>query len=117
MATYFYKSETDWGVFPVIFLCGFVFANSIGVSPISFVILGEIFNQNVKDKAVGLSMTWSYMLLVGNSLLYPLISEILGPAFCFMIYGFCSFLSYLFVVFSVPETKGKTFQEIQDLLQ
>lgn len=103
--------------FSVAILCLFVFANAVGVAPIAIVVMGEIFAQNIKDMASGISMTWSYTLLVANSFLYPYFSKTYGPESGFGFYGCCTLVSFFFVLFFVPETKGKTFQEIQILME
>lgn len=110
------ESAEKWGILTVITLCIFVFATGLGISPIAFVIMGEIFRQNVKDVAAGLSMTLNYSLSIVVTLLFPYISRTFGAAIGFFIFAICSFTSFFFVVFIVPETKGKSFQQIQDLL-
>lgn len=122
MGAYFYvksnnpESAEQWGIVPVILLCLFIFSNSVGISPIAFVIMGEIFRQNVKDVAAGLSMTLNFGLSIVVTLLFPYITRTFGASVSFSIFGMCSFISFFFVVFIVPETKGKSFQEIQNLL-
>ncbi len=44
---------------------------------------------------------------------FPILNNRLGGAMTFMIYGVCSFLSLIFVFFALPETKGRTLEEIQ----
>lgn len=41
----------------------------------------------------------------------------MDPAIAFWLFGGWSFLSFFFVLFHLPETQGKTFQEIQDMIQ
>lgn len=99
---------------PVILLCTFIFTLCIGLGSVSFVMVGEIFAQNVKDLASGISMTLNYALSVFVTLFFPFLADNFGFAVTF--YVFSSFIAatFFFVLFRVPETKGKTFQEIQD---
>lgn len=45
---------------------------------------------------------------------YPLLVDSLGNEIIFLFYGFVSLVGIFFVYFALPETKGKTLQEIEN---
>ncbi|XP_046664108.1 solute carrier family 2, facilitated glucose transporter member 8-like [Homalodisca vitripennis] len=101
---------------PVISLSLFVSAYSIGVGPIPFIVVGEIFPTHLKGLAI------SYLLL-GLGLtafifvkLFPIMKTLLQPYGCFWAYSvFCSLFSMFFYAY-LPETKGKPQSEILNIL-
>jgi len=108
---------SKWSILPVIFLCLYVFMNSIGAAPVAFVMMGEIFAPNVKDVAAGISMSSNYAFSIVVTVLFPYANEAFGPAVVFFVFTVLIALSFFFVYLFVPETKGKTFEEIQQLLK
>lgn len=101
---------------PVTCIFGFIIAYSLGIGAVTFVILGEIFPNHVKTKAVSFValLTTSCGTLTGFG--FPFVKEFLGIPHCFYIFGMSCGLSCFFVYFILPETKGKTFVEIQHIL-
>nr|KAF6380356.1 solute carrier family 2 member 5 [Myotis myotis] len=89
----------------------YVIGHALGPSPIPALIITEIFLQSSRSSAymVGGSVHWLSNFTVG--LLFPFIQEGLGP-YSFIIFGGVCFLTTVFVFLVIPETKGKTFMEI-----
>ncbi|XP_014400947.1 PREDICTED: solute carrier family 2, facilitated glucose transporter member 5 [Myotis brandtii] len=89
----------------------YVIGHALGPSPIPALIITEIFLQSSRSSAymVGGSVHWLCNFSVG--LLFPFIQEGLGP-YSFIIFGGVCFLTTAFVFLVIPETKGKTFMEI-----
>lgn len=103
-------------ILPVIVLCIFAFTNSIGIGPVAYVMVGELFRQNVKGIAAGFAMTTNFTLSLTVALIFPLLSESFGSQVTFFVFSGFIAVSFLFVLFFIPETKGKSFEEIQDML-
>lgn len=87
------------------------FAASFGV--VLWVVLPEIFPLRVRGSAMGLCTIchWSANLLVSLTFL-PLVSAI-GQAATFWGYGVVSIGAFIFIYFLMPETKGRTLEEIE----
>lgn len=47
---------------------------------------------------------------------FPLLSATFGMHGCMFLFAGCSFAGALFVIIVLPETKGKSFEEIMQLL-
>ncbi len=86
---------------------------AIGFGPIPWVIISEIFPTRIRGRAMsfGVFAVWATCTLV--SLTFPLLLKYLGPTGCFWLYAALCSPSILFVWFVVPETKGKTLEEIE----
>ncbi len=54
---------------------------------------------------------WVACLIVAQT--FPPLLRMIGPARTFWIYAVCSVLTFVFVMFLLPETKGRTLEEIE----
>ncbi|XP_051874899.1 solute carrier family 2, facilitated glucose transporter member 2 isoform X2 [Pristis pectinata] len=89
----------------------FVAFFEIGPGPIAWFIAAELFSQGTRPAAVTIAgfCNWTCNFLVG--MCFPYIEELCGP-YVFVIFA-CLLLGFtLFTYFRVPETKGKTFEQI-----
>lgn len=91
----------------------FVAAFSIAMGPIPWIVNSEIFPTKLRGRAmsVAIFMLWLADFIVTQT--FPRLRETVGPATTFWIYAGCSFLSLVFVILLVPETKGRTLEEIE----
>ncbi|XP_074074631.1 solute carrier family 2, facilitated glucose transporter member 5 isoform X2 [Macrotis lagotis] len=92
----------------------YVVGHAIGPSPIPSLIITEIFLQSSRPAAfmVGGTIHWLSNFTVG--LIFPFIQEGLGP-YSFIIFGAICLLTTIYTYFIVPETKAKTFMEINQI--
>lgn len=101
---------------PATGLIVFTSMSNFGVSSLPYVLLGEFFATNIKEHASSISILWSYLLAFLISKTFKPLSNAWGMYTMFWFYGGCCIVGSLYVYFLVPETKGKTFIEIQDKL-
>jgi len=89
---------------------------SVGLASLVLTICSEIFPTNVK--ALGSTLTVIALgisgTVVGSS--YLSLAENFGTHVPFWIFTICNFVGTLFTFFYVPETKGKTLEQIQEEL-
>ncbi len=97
------------------FMC-YVVSFALGLGLVTFVIISEIFPLGIRGRAMGIAMfsNWAANCLVAFSFL-PLVQWI-GTGSVFFLYAAICALSFWFVWKNVPETKDKTFEEIQQFL-
>ncbi|CAM9206663.1 unnamed protein product [Ascophyllum nodosum] len=105
----------QWSALPtLVILCLFMFCFSIGLGPLTFVVAAEVFPMQVRGKAVSLVVFVNRLLsgLIATSFLS--ISNALTPGGAFFAFGGVSLMSVFFYYFCVPETRGKTLEQISD---
>jgi len=95
----------------IIFVILFVVVFAIGLGPIPTMIASEMFRQEPRPMAMMLSgwFNWVFTLIVG--MVWEFIINAIG-AYTFLILLGLIILFVIFIYFFVPETKGKTFDEI-----
>ncbi|XP_077474071.1 solute carrier family 2, facilitated glucose transporter member 1-like [Stigmatopora argus] len=89
----------------------FVAFFEIGPGPIPWFIAAELFSQGPRPAAIALAgfSNWSANFLVGMS--FPYVEQLCGP-YVFIIFTVLLLGFFVFTYFKVPETKGRTFDEI-----
>uniref|UniRef100_A0A8C5RIQ2 Solute carrier family 2, facilitated glucose transporter member 5 n=1 Tax=Laticauda laticaudata TaxID=8630 RepID=A0A8C5RIQ2_LATLA len=93
----------------------YVVGHAIGASPIPSVMIMEMFLQSSRPAAfmVGGSVHWLSNFTVG--LVFSYLEQGLGP-YCFLIFGAVCLATAIYVFLIVPETKNKTFMEINQIM-
>jgi sugar porter (SP) family MFS transporter len=106
---------TGAAIVPAVWLYVACFAFSLG--PVPWLMMTEVFPLSIRGRAVGLVTMagWGSNIIISLSFL-PLM-ETIGISSTFWAYAVISFLGIFFVWRLVPETKGRTLEEIErDLL-
>ncbi|CAH1713036.1 unnamed protein product [Aphis gossypii] len=118
---FFYAKESNFnisyiGFIPLMSLCIFIILFSIGFGPIPWMLMGEIFPAQIKGIASSIvcMSNWLFVFLVTK--FFTLLVSAIYLYNTFWLFTLFSVLGTFFVVFIVPETKGKTMEEIQELL-
>ncbi|KAB0793556.1 hypothetical protein PPYR_13176 [Photinus pyralis] len=97
----------------VIYACFF----STGLGPVPWMVNGELFAPAIKGLANGITITsnWLCLFLITKTL--PVMMEEVGPHYTFYSYAVCMVLCVIFIKFYVPETRGKSLEQIQNELK
>jgi MFS transporter, SP family, galactose:H+ symporter len=98
----------------VICMMLYVASFAISLGPIFWLLIAEIYPTTVRSSAEGLSATfnWGSNLLV--SLTFLTLLEAMGASRTFWLYGVCAIGAWIFSYYLVPETKGRTLEEIEE---
>ena len=120
IGTFFYLKENgseellqkiSW--LPLLSLIIFVFAFSVGYGPVCWIIGAEILSSKVRPivSPVAVGFNWFCVFAVAKT--YPDLVNLLGTYGTFYLYGSLAIVGLVFTLVCVPETKGKTEEEIQ----
>ena len=107
----------------VALICMMIYVASFALSwgPVTWVLLSEIFPNNIRNKALAIAVAaqWASNYLVSAT--FPImnnntyLTETFNNGFAYWIYGVMSFLAGYFVWKFVPETKGKKLEDMDSL--
>lgn len=123
MGVYFYmqqrdpESVTTLGWLPVCSLCVFIIMFSIGFGPIPWLMMGELFTSDIKGVAGSIAGTTNWLLAFIVTKTFVNMKTALGNGETFWLFSAISVVGIAFVYFLVPETKGRSLNEIQDILE
>lgn len=94
----------------MLFIASFAFS----LGPLKFVVASEIYPNKIRGRALALSimMMWVADAIVGQ--LTPVSLRVLGAAPTFWIFSFFCLAGFILIYKVLPETKGKSLEEIDD---
>jgi SP family arabinose:H+ symporter-like MFS transporter len=96
-------------------IIAYIAAFAMALGPITWIFSSEIFPNKVRGRAMSIAtfVIWSSCYVVAQT--FPMLndSKTIGPVLTFWIYAGVSLLTFAFVLFVVPETKGRTLEEIE----
>ena len=112
-----YLQRTDTWV--LVFMLGYIASFALSVGPVTWVILSEIFPTRIRGRAMAIATIclWTANLVVSQT--FPMLDKndwliaSFHHAFPFWLYGAFCVVAIVFVVAFVPETKGRTLEEIE----
>jgi sugar porter (SP) family MFS transporter len=98
----------------VISMMAYVGSFAISLGPIFWLLISEIYPLKIRNSAEGVAATfnWGTNLLI--TLTFLTLVEKLGPSWTFWFYGASAVAAGIFSYYFVPETKGRTLEEIEE---
>src|SRR5213595_2347342 len=97
----------------VICLMGYVASVAISLGPIFWLLVAEIYPLKIRGLAEGTAATFNWASNLIVSLTFLTLVEKLGAGSTFFLYALASVASWLFAYYLVPETKGRTLEQIE----
>jgi MFS transporter, SP family, galactose:H+ symporter len=108
-----HQPSSGLGWLAVVILMAYVASFAISLGPIFWLLIAEIYPLKIRGIAEGTAAgtNWAANLVV--SLTFLSLVQALGPSWTFWLYGLLAIGAFLFSYFLVPETKGRTLEEIE----
>jgi len=106
---------SSFGLVPLIALVAYISFFSLGIGPVPWVILGEVFTPEVKTLCTTLCSTWVWGLCCVVAKIFPSMVALVGVHWVMWAFS-VGCLTALVASMFTPETKGKSPAQIQDML-
>jgi SP family galactose:H+ symporter-like MFS transporter len=97
----------------VISVMAYVASFAISLGPIFWLLIAEIYPLRIRSSAEGLSATFNWSANLVVSLTFLTFLQVMGPSRTFWLYGLLAVAAWIFSYYLVPETKGRTLEEIE----
>ena len=107
----YYMQFTGWPVLLLVITAIAIY--SMSLAPITWVVLSEIFPNKIRGVAMSIA---TFSLWVASFILtftFPILNDALGASGTFWVYSFICVAGFLFIKSKLPETKGKSLEEIE----
>jgi sugar porter (SP) family MFS transporter len=107
----YYMQFTGWPVLLLVITAIAIY--SMSLAPITWVVLSEIFPNKIRGVAMSIA---TFALWVASFILtftFPILNDALGASGTFWVYSFICIAGFLFIKSRLPETKGKSLEEIE----
>nr|XP_027220999.1 facilitated trehalose transporter Tret1-like [Penaeus vannamei] len=100
------------GVIPLVLLVVFISAFSVGLGPVPWLMMGELFPSNARETAASLSTACNWISAFLITLIFYPMTTSLGEHGTYWVFGCICVLALAFSASVVPETKGRTLLQI-----
>ena len=86
---------------------------AMSLAPVTWVIISEIFPNRIRGAAMSVAVSSLWIACFILTFTFPILNARLGPANTFWLYALICALGLVFIFFKLPETKGKTLEQIE----
>jgi len=86
---------------------------SLSLAPITWVLISEIFPNRIRGAAISVAVSALWIACFILTYTFPILNGALGTAKTFWLYAAICFAGFIFVFTKVPETKGKSLEQIE----
>lgn len=97
-------------------IIGFVASFAISLGPVMWVLLSEIFPNEQRAAAISVAGFSNALVSASVTMSFPTALSLLGPSGTFLVFALFATAALLFMVLLVPETKGRTLEQLQSEL-
>jgi sugar porter (SP) family MFS transporter len=112
-AAFYFQLPGGW---ILVFVLAFIAVYAATLGPVTWVALSEIFPNRIRSGALGLATLALWMANFFTTSLFPIMNQYLGLPGTFLIHAAICLAYFFYVKRKVPETKGKSLEEIERLL-
>nr|WP_321408423.1 sugar porter family MFS transporter [uncultured Carboxylicivirga sp.] len=111
--TWEFTKESPFGVGVLVALLVYISFFAASFAPVMWVIISEIYPNRIKAMAMSFSTAVSWLCTFLTVYFAPVIQGEFGLSYLFGIFGVFSVFAFVFVKIWIPETKGKSLEEIE----
>jgi MFS family permease len=97
-------------------ILGFVASFAVSIGPIMWVLFSELFPNRVRGIAISFSGLVNSTIAFLVTFIFPWQLETIGNSATFLIYGLFAVIGLVFVMRILPETKGRSLEELENIL-
>lgn len=101
-------------ILPLVLLVLYICCISIGVVPLPWCMIGELFPLSVRGMGSGISASFNFLIFFVVVQTGPAFFTNIGAEGAFLIYGTVAFAGTFYLYFCLPETKNRTLQQIEN---
>lgn len=97
-------------------IIGFVACFAISLGPVMWVLFSELFPLKIKGIAISFVGFINSAVSAGVQFIFPWELSTIGSTATFLIYGIFASIGLVFIIIKLPETKGKSLEQLEHVL-
>ncbi len=105
------ESAGSFGI--LISLLGYIAFFAASLAPVMWVVTSEIYPNRIRGLAMSFSTGISWVCTFLTVQFFPWMLNNLGGAYTFGFFGVFSLIAFIFILIYIPETKGKTLEQLE----
>jgi sugar porter (SP) family MFS transporter len=110
------NSITINSLWVLIGLICYVASFAISLGPVMWTLLSEIFPNKIRGLAISIVGLWNSIVSFSVATIFPVQLESFGSSATYLIFAVFGLLTLLFVIKFIPETKGRSLEELEKIL-
>jgi sugar porter (SP) family MFS transporter len=110
---YSFTVETAGSLGILISLLGYIAFFAASLAPVMWVVTSEIYPNRIRGLAMSFSTGISWICTFLTVQFFPWMLNNLGGAYTFGFFGMFSLIAFIFIFIYIPETKGKTLEQLE----
>lgn len=118
-----YMMLKSWGIYveivnwiPLVSFSAACFISAIGIQALSLAIIYEIAPEKIKEIHTSFCLSLSWLLSFTSTKYLPMFLDVLGFHSSMYLFAGVCILSAIYIILYMPETKGKSYEEIMESL-
>lgn len=109
----FFYMQQSTGLHMLVLVMLAIACYSMSLAPVTWVVISEIFPNRIRGAAVSVAVFALWTACTVLTFTFPLLNASLGAHGTFWLYGAISVLGFVVILKKLPETKGKSLEEIE----
>jgi MFS family permease len=85
----------------------------MSLAPVTWVVISEIFPNRIRGAAMSVAVSALWIACFILTYTFPMLNARLGSSGTFWLYAVICVCGFTFIFFKLPETKGRTLEEIE----
>ncbi|MDP4290500.1 MAG: MFS transporter, partial [Bacteroidota bacterium] len=114
MGTLYFFHFQGWPLLVLVVLA--IACYSMSLAPVTWVVLSEIFPNKIRGAAMAVATVGLWAACFVLTYTFPLLNKAFGASGTFWLYGIICISGFIFILRRLPETKGKSLEEIENQL-
>ena len=109
-----FESESSSGIYILSLVMLYIGAFGFTLGPVVWVLISEMYPNEIRGRAIALTASVLWLATFIVVLVSPYLLDI-GPVFNFILFGILNIAGFLFCLKYLPETKGKTLEQMHEV--
>jgi MFS transporter, SP family, arabinose:H+ symporter len=104
------------GILVLVFILGYIAFFAVSLGPAVWVVISEIFPNRLRSKGMSVAIVILWISCTIVTIIFPVMLKVFNGGTTFLIFALICLINLIYVWCSVPETKGKSLEELEKLL-